>query len=525
MTDERPTSDPADEPKPDAPSFTSSWPEPPAAEPPSAPTPPPAPPFSAPPPTPPPPGAGGVGPPTGQAGPPPFGAPPFGAPPGPPPYGPPPGTEQPPPITAFAWRHGLVRPTKGRLLAGVCAGFGRATNTDPILWRVVLAVLALFGIGIIAYLVGWLFVPAEGDTATPVEALVGRGRSSTSAILTVIGGVIMLISAGVALSEPFRPGLLGAILLGGAVLLLLRDQRGKVRAAGAAPVAAPMWSTTTGPAAGAATPPGVPPVGTPEPMTPAEPRTSPPFAPYGPFAPGPPPAAAYPGGLPPQPPVPSPPVFPPRPPAPKPRRPRSRLGLLILSVGLIVVGALAIVDLAGFHIPPGGYAAAALATVGFGLILGAWYGRARWMIALGVILSISVALSVGVDKMGEQRWFEGFPVQWTPISADELQNSYSHDFGDATLDLSLVDFAEKPGGVYYVDVKVDWGDLSIIAPPNVDLYVNAHVDVGRADVLGRTWAGLDAGTQSIVDYGADGQGGGELHIDARTDVGKLEVRR
>jgi len=118
---------------------------------------------------------------------------------------------QPPAITAFAWRHGLVRPTRGRFLAGVCAAFGRATNTDPILWRVVLAVLSIFGgIGVIAYLLGWLLIPAEGDTATPVEALVGRGRSGTSSVLTVIGGVIVLISLGVALSEPFRPGLLGA---------------------------------------------------------------------------------------------------------------------------------------------------------------------------------------------------------------------------------------------------------------------------------------------------------------------------
>jgi hypothetical protein len=395
---------------------------------------------------------------------------------------------------------------------------------------VVLAVLALFGgIGVIAYLVGWLFVPAEGDTATPVEGLLGRGRSSTSATLTVIGGVIMLISAGVALSEPFRPGLLGAVLLGGAVLLLLRDQRGKVRAAGTAPATGPMWSTTTGPVAGAPAapaspapgPPGV--SGAPEPPTAGEPRTVPPFAPYGPFAQGP-PSAAYPGGLPPPPPVPGPPLMPPRPPVPKPRPPRSRLGLLILSVGLIVVGGLALVDLAAFDVPAGGYAAAALATVGFGLILGAWFGRARWVIALGVILSISVALSVGVDRLGDRNWFNRFPVRWAPTQVAELQDDYRHDFGDATLDLTSIDFrtAQNPT---YVDIKVELGDLTIQLPPNVDVYVDASVDVGSAEVLGRTWGGIDAGAQTIVDYGQDGPGGGELHITARTDVGHLEVIR
>jgi hypothetical protein len=389
---------------------------------------------------------------------------------------------------------------------------------------VVLAVLALFGgIGVIAYLVGWLFVPAEGDTATPVEALLGRGRSSTSATLTVIGGVIMLISAGVALSEPFRPGLLGAVLLGGAVLLLLRDQRGKVRAAGTAPAAVPMWSTTTGPVAGAPTPPVPPSPGAPEPPATGEPRTVAPFAPYGPFAPTP-PSSGYPGGLPPPPPVPAPPVLPPRPPAPRPRPPRSRLGLLILSVGLIVVGGLAIVDLAVYDVPAGGYAAAALATVGFGLILGAWYGRARWMIALGVVLTISVALSVGVDHMDNRNWFSRFPAHWAPANVAELQTSYHHEFGDARLDLSSLDFSGVPAPTY-VDAKVDFGDLTIIVPPRVDVYVDASVDVGSAQVFDRTWGGLDAGAQTIVDYGEDGQGGGELHITARTDVGHLEVVR
>jgi hypothetical protein len=222
--------------------------------------------------------------------------------------------------------------------------------------------------------------------------------------------------------------------------------------------------------------------------------------------------------------MPAPPVLPPRPPAPRPRPPRSRLGLLILSVGLIVVGGLAVVDLAGYYVPAGGYAAAALATVGFGLILGAWYGRARWMIALGVILSISVAVSVGVDHLDDRGLLNRFPVHWAPISVTDLQTSYRHDFGDATLDMSQIDFGQAPGPIY-VDAKVDFGDLTIIVPPRVDVFVTANVDVGSADVLGRSWSGLDSGTQTLTDYGTDGRGGGELHLDVRADVGHLEVRR
>src|SRR5258705_1677582 len=141
-------------------------------------------------------------------------------------------TAEPPPMTAFAWRNGLVRPKQGRLLSGVCGALARATNTDPILWRVVIAVLTIFGgFGVLLYLLGWLLLPADGDTASPVEALLGRGYSATSKALTIIAGVVALISVGAFVSEPFRPGIFGAILLGAAALLLLRDQRGRSRPA------------------------------------------------------------------------------------------------------------------------------------------------------------------------------------------------------------------------------------------------------------------------------------------------------
>src|SRR5215217_7817031 len=100
----------------------------------------------------------------------------------------------PPPQGAFAARYGLIRPRSGRYLAGVSGALARATNTDPVLWRVLFVVLAFFGgFGVLAYLVLWLGTPAEGDTASPVEAVFGRGRSSTSATLTVIVGVITLL--------------------------------------------------------------------------------------------------------------------------------------------------------------------------------------------------------------------------------------------------------------------------------------------------------------------------------------------
>ncbi|OHX05714.1 PspC domain-containing protein [Micromonospora sp. WMMB235] len=257
---------------------------------------------------PPPPGAA----PTDQATPPPGGGTPFG--------GPPPGGYAPPPGAAgFTTRYGLVRPREGRYLAGVCAAIGRATNTDPVLWRVLLAVLGFFGgIGIIVYVAGWLIIPGEGDTASPVEAMLGRGRSSMSPITVIVLGIVVALGFAYVVTDGFRAILLGAVILIGGALLLNREQRGPAQrpaqpapphgsppgpvppvawpappapAPGtwtAAPPAAQWTGTPAGPAHPAAAPSGGMPA---EPGYPPAPASEPGYPPVSASEPGYPPAA------------------------------------------------------------------------------------------------------------------------------------------------------------------------------------------------------------------------------------------
>jgi phage shock protein PspC (stress-responsive transcriptional regulator) len=60
-------------------------------------------------------------------------------------------------------RQGLVRPTHGRVLGGVCAGLGRRFGIDP--WPArLLFVLILFvvpGSQILIYPILWILMPAE----------------------------------------------------------------------------------------------------------------------------------------------------------------------------------------------------------------------------------------------------------------------------------------------------------------------------------------------------------------------------
>ncbi|MER6592422.1 PspC domain-containing protein, partial [Micromonospora purpureochromogenes] len=170
---------------------------------------------------------------------------------------PPPGGYAPPPFggAGFTSRYGLVRPREGRYLAGVCAAIGRATNTDPVLWRVILAVLGFFGgVGILLYVAALLVIPGEGDSASPVESMLGRGRSSMSPVTVIVLSILVAVSFGFIVTDAFRAVLLGAAILIGGALLLNRDGR------------TPPAAVPTEPPAPASAPPGpVPPVSYPAP--------------------------------------------------------------------------------------------------------------------------------------------------------------------------------------------------------------------------------------------------------------------
>ena len=77
------------------------------------------------------------------------------------------------------------RPDDGHI-AGVCAGVAEYFNVDPVLVRIAAVVLLFSGPGLIAYILAWIFVPADpGWPATASRrhrstARTGPPRSSAS---------------------------------------------------------------------------------------------------------------------------------------------------------------------------------------------------------------------------------------------------------------------------------------------------------------------------------------------------------
>ena len=69
----------------------------------------------------------------------------------------------------------LERPLKGRWLAGVAAGLADYFAVDVTLIRVIFAVVSFIaGIGILAYLAGWLLIPEQGEQTSIAEKLISK---------------------------------------------------------------------------------------------------------------------------------------------------------------------------------------------------------------------------------------------------------------------------------------------------------------------------------------------------------------
>ncbi|MFJ5640450.1 PspC domain-containing protein [Streptomyces sp. NPDC093223] len=110
------------------------------------------------------------------------------------------------------------RDRRHKMIAGVCAGLGRHTDLDPVIFRITLAVLAATGgIGLLFYGFAWLLVPYEDDEENEVRKLL-TGRVDGQALAAVL---FALVGCGVLLTMIRNGGVLTfavvlSVLLAGA---------------------------------------------------------------------------------------------------------------------------------------------------------------------------------------------------------------------------------------------------------------------------------------------------------------------
>src|SRR5204862_6764087 len=122
---------------------------------------------------------------------------------------------------------------------------------------------------------------------------------------------------------------------------------------------------------------------------------------------------------------------PPRPPRP-PRR-RSFLTPLTISVLLIGAGAAAFLDSVGaVHVTLAAVLASGLIVVGAALVLSTWFGRARGLIPIGVILLLATIPASVIDVpisggIGER--------EYRPFARADLRRTYELGIGHLVVDL------------------------------------------------------------------------------------------
>lgn len=395
------------------------------------------------------------------------------------------------------WASRPRRPKHGRKIAGVAAGIGIRYGIDPVLIRVALVVTALFGgAGVLCYLLGWLFLPEEGDEVSPFESMIGRGRSATSTGFTVLLCLALFPASSWFFGSTWFAGsgfsgFFGAAFLIGGLYLLHRSRGQLGRQDPVVPGASlnqDQW-VTDGPVGAAGATPEFPDV-----------RAG--WDPLG--------AAPLAWDLPD--PAPSSQPIP-------PKQPRSKLGVLAFALALLTAGAcVALGQLGLTWMTPAHIIGVTLGVLGLGMVGASFAGAGRWLIgpaallaAAGVVLAGS-GLSSGWHGVGDETH--------TPRRVSDVRSSYLNTAGDIRLDLRQL----PNSGTVRTEVHNTLGDATVAVPDDADVVVHCHSKAGEVRCLDSGDDGIGADVRTAGD-GLDGRGGLRINLDVSTSAGNVEVTR
>lgn len=393
-----------------------------------------------------------------------------------------------------AVRPRLERLRGDRAIAGVASGLARYLGIDVAWVRIGFVVSALFGgMGILLYLIGWLAVPEEGETESIAVDKVGDFRSAGSWVgvgLIVLAAMIVLGNTGLIAGEL----IFAAVLVAVGVLLYRGDFEGSKRSTDVMPFQSDVSSTIP------AAEPGTVMTGT----EPAEP-------PLPSYAVPPPPSPV-------QPPSPD-PAFQPRP--VKPREP-SVAGRFAMASLLIVVGVMGIGQSAGWFEPNlRQYAAAVLVVLGGFLLVSSIFGRARWLIILGLLLA-PLLLAMALLTVPFEGGF-GDP-RYAPASVAELNAEYRLMAGQMVLDLTSLELAA--GEIVELETSVVFGRLEVILPPGMGVTAVARVDAGEIFIDGARHSQTSGQTANVsMERSVFYEGSGQLMLEAHVGFGELSMRQ
>jgi phage shock protein PspC (stress-responsive transcriptional regulator) len=329
--------------------------------------------------------------------------------------------------------HLLRRRSSDRVIGGVAGGLGDYFNVDPLLIRIGFAGLMIFGgAGLVLYLLAWALLPAEGQEHSMAETFIRALGLTPRLIVWVVVALLALVVIQAALTpggylsfgyEPYPvAGLTGPTLLAVAVIVAGIFLIG--RRSGGASTAAAASEMPPAPVAAVAV------------------RRLP--------------------------------------------KTRSPLGWYVVGAVLLTVGGLAMVtQLAAIRVLPGQFFGAALAVVGIGLVIGAWWGRARILILLALLL---IPLAVPASFVTAPLEGGLGDLSYAPANAAELQAAYRLTGGRLRLDLTSLSVPAQPT---HIAASVAVGQLVVLVPDGASVEIEARTGAGTTSIFGARQAGTE----------------------------------
>ncbi|MET7279049.1 PspC domain-containing protein [Kribbella sp. NPDC005582] len=405
------------------------------------------------------------------------------------------------------------RSRSDRMVAGVCGGVGRALNIDPVLIRVVMAVLIISGPGIIFYIAGWLLMPDERSDRSPAEGLLGgRIRPDHPWLGPVIVGIAVFAAIAMMSSFDFGrfvPGPLVVLAIIGVVAYNRkggRRGRGNARSQWSGPNGAwthgqPGWTQTQSQSTPAA-PPAAP-AAAPRPQD----RVSEPVQPvwteddplglYVDEQPTASPATTRTA----QPPV---------------KGARGVKSIVVLLTG----AAIGIAALAGAATPTMLFIGVAM--LGTGMLVGGFVGRTAGLLPLGLLLAAGAVASTLFPNVPRNFADVNYIAPaGQVIGATGTGTSYTFDAGSVKLDLTKATF----GPDAKIEVHGRAGDVVVKLPPDVDVQGQLNAELGDLVALGGKKSGHDA-QLTVNDLGLDQKAGPEqVVLDLDIKLGAIRVER
>ncbi len=151
------------------------------------------------------------------------------------------------------------------------------------------------------------------------------------------------------------------------------------------------------------------------------------------------------------------------------------LGRLTMAVAIIAVSIMALMDvadIAGFQ--PVEYVGALMAILALGLIVGAFVGRARWLILVGLLLAPLLLFASQIPYVAN---WSIHNHSFQPEAVEEVQHPYSLGLG--TLSIDLTDLSqEQLAEIGRIEASVGVGWLNVVVPLGVGVVVNGRVGAG-----------------------------------------------